>query len=234
MSQNFEKLLKEVYKKWKSRFISRRGRHLEDEDFLALISSGLSSREAARLKNHVLSCEKCAESLAVSIKLNKIQEIVPPDELLESAWDLINKEISGRRLEIFLSVKGKLLDLLNTTGDVLSGREIIPAAIFRGRKDKSLQDVVVIYKDFKNIRVEVKIEAKEKGSFSLQVVLKEKSAQETVKDLRISLIKGELELESYLGITGRVIFEHVVLGRYKVEISNLTEKVAEILLDIKV
>lgn len=234
MSRDFEKLVKGVYKNWKIRFIRPRGKHLEEEDFFALISGALSSKEAARFKNHILSCEKCAESLAVSVKLQKIPEIEPPDKLLESAWDLINKEISGQRLDIFLSVKDKLLELLNTTGDVLAGREIIPAAVFRGRKTKGFQDAVVIYKDFKNIRVEVRIEAQEKGSFSLQVVIKEKKAQEPVKDLRISLIKDNLELESYLGLTGKAVFDHVVFGRYTVEISNLTEKVAEILIDIKV
>ncbi len=234
MSQDLEKLVKEVYKKWKRRFTIKRGNHLDEEDSLALISGGLSLKKAAKFKNHILFCEKCAESFALSIKLLKIQEIEPPDKLLDSTWELINKEISERRLDIFLTVKDKLLKLLNTTGDVLVGQELISAAVFRGKKTKVFQNAVVIYKDFKTIKVEVGIEAKEKGSFSLQVSLKEKTAQKTGKDLRISLIKDNLELESYLSLTGKVVFEHVLFGRYTVEISSLTEKVAEIILDIKV
>jgi hypothetical protein len=41
-------------------------------------------------------------------------------------------------------------------------------------------------------------------------------------------------MESSLSDSGKVIFEHVLLGKYTVEISTLDKKLAGILLDIKV
>ncbi len=234
MNQDFEKLIKSVYEKWKAKLPPAQGMHPDEEDFAAFMANQLPQKEAVRLKNHVLSCGTCSEILAASIKLRAVQEIKPPDKLLKASLDLINKEIASRSLEIFLQVKDKLLEILNTTGDVLVGQELIPAAVLRSRKIRDFQDVITILKDFGNIRVEAKIETKESGNFNLQVVIKEKQTQETIKDLRISLIKGDVELESYLADSGKVVFEQVPLGKYTVEISSLTDKMAEILIDIKV
>ena len=234
MNPKFEKLIKSVYEKWKAKLPPAQGRHPDEEDFAAFVANQLPQRESIRLKNHVLACGTCAEILATSIKLRAMQEIEPPDKLFKASLDLINKEIGRRSLEIFLQAKDKLLEILNTTGDVLVGQELIPDAVLRSRKIRDFQDVITILKDFGNIRVEAKIETKESDNFNLQVVIKEKQTQEIIKDLRISLIKGDVELESYLADSGKVIFEHVLLGKYTVEISSLTDKMAEILIDIKV
>jgi len=233
MSREFEKFIKSVYESWKAKLPCAQGKHPDEEDFAAFAANRLPAQEAIWFKNHILSCGTCAEILAVSLKLNSMQELEPPDKLIEKTMDAINKEIGNKTLEILLQIKNKLLDVLNTSGDVLIGQELIPAAVLRGRK-KNFYDQITILKDFGNIRVEAKIETKESGNFNLQVVIKEKQTQEVIKDLRISLIKGDLELESYLTDSGKVIFEHVLLGQYTVEISSLTDKVAEILIDIKV
>jgi len=234
MSQDFEKLINIVFEKWKAKLPPAQGRHPDEEDFAAFVANLLPPKETARLKNHVLSCSRCSEILAASIKLRVVEEIEPPDKLLKASQGLINKEIAGRCLEIFLQVKDKLLEILNTTGDVLVGQELIPAAVLRSRKIRDFQDEITILKDFGNIRVEAKIETKESGNFNLQVIIKEKQTQETIKDLRISLIKGDVELESYLADSGKVVFEHVLLGKYTVEITSPKDKMAEISIDIKV
>jgi hypothetical protein len=55
-----------------------------------------------------------------------------------------------------------------------------------------------------------------------------------IKDLRVTLIRDDTELESYLSDSGKVVFEHVLLGKYMVEISNIENKLAMIEIDIKV
>jgi uncharacterized protein YjbK len=54
-----------------------------------------------------------------------------------------------------------------------------------------------------------------------------------MKDLRVTLIKDDVELESYITDSGKVTFEHVLLGRYSVEISSVDNKIASVILDIK-
>jgi hypothetical protein len=233
MGLEFEKFIKIVYEKWKVKLPSQ-GEHPDEEDFSAFIQNQLSPQETARIKNHILSCEECAQILAVSLKLQSVPEIEPPEKLLEFCRDRISKEISSRTLEIILEVKEKLFDLLNTSGDVLVGQELVPAAVLRSRKISDFKDEITIFKDFGDIRIEVKIMAKESANFDLLLIIKDKSTQEFKKDLRVTLIKGEVELESYLAESGKVSFEHVLSGKYTIEISSLRDKVASISMDIKV
>ena len=114
------------------------------------------------------------------------------------------------------------------------GREFLPAPILRSRNIKEFKDEVTILKDFKDIRVELKLENKGRQAFDLTVIVKEKETQKTIKDLRVTLLKQDLELESYLNDSGKVIFENILLGRYTVEILKLEAKLAAILIDIKI
>ena len=234
MSKELEKLIKVVYDKWKAKLPSEQGAHPDEEDFLAFVQNQLPPQQTSRIKNHILSCDSCSQILAVSIKLQSVQELEAPEKLLDQSRELINKAISVRVLEIMLQVKEKMLNLINTSGDVRVGQELIPAAVLRSRKISDFKDEVTILKDFGDIRLEAKITAKESNNFDLLVIIRNKQSQEIIKDLRVSLIKGDLELESYLAESGKVVFEHVSLGKYTVEISSPMDNVASILIDIKV
>ncbi len=233
MSQELNNLLRAVYERWKVKFTPEQGRHPEEEDFASFVENKLSAQDTAWIKKHVLTCDSCAEILSASLKLNGLQELEPPEGLLKNSFDSIIREISVPRIEIFLQIKDRVLEVINTTGDVLLGQELVPAAVLRSRKISDFRDKITVLKDFGKIRVEAKIEAKTSGAFELQVVIKEKQHQSFIKDLRVSLIKADLELESYLSDSGKVVFEHVLLGEYVVQISSLTGKVAEILIDLK-
>jgi hypothetical protein len=130
-------------------------------------------------------------------------------------------------------LKDKALEILETTGDVLVGQEFVPHPVLRSRKIKEFKDEVTILKDFKEIRVEVKIENKENRGFDLVIFVKDKLSNRIIKDLRVTLIKDDLELESYLSNYDKVVFEHILAGKYIIEISNIEDKVASILLDVR-
>jgi hypothetical protein len=93
---------------------------------------------------------------------------------------------------------------------------------------------VVILKDFEDIRVEIKIENKSGKYFNLNIQAKSKQSKELIKDLRVTLFKEDIELESYLNDSGSVIFEHVLLGKYKIELAGLEGNLASVLLDVRV
>lgn len=223
-----------VYKKWRPGAGKIQGMHPDEEALVCFLEGRLSKEENERIKAHLLSCDNCAEAVALNLGMETAEIKEVPAELLGRVKDLLDAQNRPSVLEIVLRFKGKLLEILNTTGDILVGQEFIPAPVLRSRSIKDFKDEVTILKDIQGVRVEVKIENKGAGIFNLMVMVKQKQTQKIIKDLRVALLKDDLELESYLTDTGSVTFEHVLLGKYRVEISTLENKLASILLDIKV
>jgi hypothetical protein len=234
MPNQLEKLIKVAYKKWKSGHLkASKSLHPDEEAWACFLEGRCLKEENERIKAHLLSCDSCAEVFTVQLKLKPTSVKDVPKELLERMKNLVIAEDRLSILEILLVLKEKTLEILNTTGDVLVGQEFVPARVLRSRQIKDFKDEVTILKDFKDIRVEVKIENKRGKAFDLTVFVKDKQTHGVIKDLRVTLLKDDLELESYLTTSDKVIFEHVLVGKYTVEISNIESKIASILLDIK-
>ena len=233
MQENLEKLIKIVYKKWKLDQPKATQPHPDEETLAYFIEGRLTPKENERIQTHLIGCERCAEVFTISSKLEVIENQVAPEQLVQEAKRLIKEEDWLSILEIGLRFKEKAIEIMNTTGDILVGQEFVPAPVLRSRKVKDFKDEVTILKDFKDIRVEVKIENKAGEAFDLTVLVKEKETQKIIKDLRVTLLRQDLELESYLNDSGKVIFENVLLGKYTVEISTLESKLASVLLEIK-
>jgi len=233
MQERIDKIIKIVYKKWKADYAHLDGAHPDEELLACFLEGNLLKPELEQVKLHLLSCDNCAQKIAVELSLSEIGDRQVPQELLKKAKELVSAG-NSLVLEIFLKIKDRAWEVLSTTGDILVGQELIPAPLLRSRNIQDFKDEISILKDFDNIRIEVKIENKGNRVFSLIVVAKEKSTQKLIKDLRITLIKEDLELESYSADQGKVIFDNVLLGKYTVEIASLDRKVASILLDIKI
>lgn len=206
-----------------------------DEEALACFCEGrLEKPEEERVKEHLLRCSRCAEAVAIALGPEPLQLKELPERLLERA-----RAVSGESrdlpelFEIILRLKEDMLELLDTTGAILMGQELIPVPVLRSRSIKQFKDEVTILKDFKDLRIEARIVNKSGKEFNVAVSLKENVSQRLVKDLRVTLIREGVELESYLAGSGSVVFEHVALGRYRVDIANIRETVASLLLDIR-
>ncbi len=233
MPDKLERLISAVYKKWKRGHRLTDQMHPDEETWACFFEARLPHEESERLKAHLISCDSCAEVFTAQIKLEPVPVKGLPKELAERAKNLVVSEDKLSIVEIALMLKEKALEILSTTGDVLVGDEFVPAPILRSRQIKEFKDEVTILKDFKDIRVEIKIENKSGRAFDLIVFIKDKQTHRIIKDLRVTLLKDDLELESYLSTTDKVIFEHVSAGKYIVEISNIENKIASILLDIR-
>ena len=229
-----ERLIRAAYKKWKSGLDNPEGEH-PDEEYLACFLQGrLAEEENERIRAHLITCEDCMEALVFNLSMNEADMKEVPEELISQVKELFSRGDKPSFAEIILKVRDKALEIISTTGDILVGQELIPAPVLRSRQIKDFKDEVTILKDFKDIRVEIRIENKGGGVFNLFLTVKQKESQNIIKDLRVMLSKDDLELESYLTDTGRVIFEHVFLGKYVVELSTTQGKLASILLEIKV
>lgn len=222
-----------VYKRWKISQDKPVDPHPDEETLVCFLEDRLSKEENQQVKAHLVKCDQCAESLALNLKIQIKEDAGVPVELVSFVKNMPGEASELFVLEIALKFKEKLLELIHTTGDTLVGQELIPAPLLRSRSIKNFKDEIIIFKDFKNIRVEVKIENKDGRFFDLTVVVRHRQTQKVIKDLRVTLAKDELELESYLSDSGMVVFEHVLLGKYSVEISSLKERLASILIDIK-
>lgn len=234
MENRIEKLIAIAYKRWKADQADKM--HPDEETMVCFLENRLSQEESEGAKLHLAKCQRCSEILVAQIKLGNLKEGPVPEDLLIKAKELVGNEYidTGGILGLVLRFKKDAIELLDTVGDVLVGQELIPAPVLRSRKIKDFKDEVTILKDFKDMRVEIKVENKQAKAFNLIVIARQKGTQRITKDLRISLIKDDAELESYLAESGKVVFEHILIGKYTIEISNLGGKVASILLDIRV
>lgn len=230
-----DKLIKAVYRRWKAGqpVVSE---HPPEEDLACFSEGRLPSREAEAIKSHLVICDTCSRKFALNAKLRLLPErqLEVPAELRENIRDLLAKNLGNPALEIFLRFKEKILELVATTGDVLVGQELVPAPLLRARKIRDFKDEINIFKDFENIRVEIKIEKKNGQNFNLVVLAREKQTQRVLKDVRITLIRDSVELQSCLSDTSGVTFENIVLGKYRIEISDIDKRLASVILDIRV
>lgn len=156
MPEKLEKLIRFVYKKWKLEQPQLQEPHPDEETIVCFLENKLSGQESEHIKTHLTTCDSCAEVVAVQLKLKAIETKEIPEAVLMRVKNLVVTEDKASILGIFLKLKEKALEILNTTGDVLVGQELVPASILRSRKIKDFQDEVTILKDFKDIRVEVK------------------------------------------------------------------------------
>ncbi|MFH0738743.1 MAG: zf-HC2 domain-containing protein [Candidatus Omnitrophota bacterium] len=233
MQDKLGRLIRGGYRHWKAGHLKEQKPHPDEETLVCFLEGKLAAKERDGVMEHLLSCSSCAELLAIQAGLPENQDKDVPGFVLEAAKNLVKaKNISGV-LEILLKLKEEALEIINTTGDVLVGNEFMPAPVLRARKTKGFKDEVVILKDFKEIRIEAKIENKRGQAFNLTVAAKEKKTQKLIPNLRITLLKDGLELESYLAVNSAVVFENIQVGKYMVEVSTIEDKIASILLDIK-
>jgi len=233
MEEKIEELIRRAYRKYKLESASTEGSHPDEEDFALFLQGKLSGQEQSAVKEHILSCSDCSQVAASLLACQEDLKLeTVPQDLISAAKVLV----PGHRenlLEILLKVKASLLELVRTSGDVLIGQEVVPAGLLRSRNIKSFKDEVTILKDFNGLRVEIKIENKNGSRFDLFALVKERQTNRVIKGLRIALLKDNLELESYLTESGKVVFENIGLGKYSIEIANLDAKLAVVILEIR-
>jgi len=233
MSNNFEKIARVIYQEWKANSGGFSGREHPNEEALAcFLEDKLSQADKDLIQAHLLKCEKCTEYLCIQLKIEPHLSRDIPFSLLEKIRKMIGSDIKDNIFEILLKLKDKAWEIIQTDGDVLVGQELIPAPVLRSRHINEFKEEVTILKDLQGIRVLAKIESKSNKVFNLVVNIKDKRGKEINKNLRLTLIKDGVELESYVSDAGSSVFERVLPGDYRVEITQGAHLVA--IIDLKV
>ncbi len=232
MKSDLENLIKQAFKEWKSKNLNLTGSHPDEEDIVSFVEGKLPNSRKEEVKQHIIHCQDCANLLAILLAL-PTEEYEPSPVLVSKVKEALGV-IKIPQTEIFLKVKEKAFELLRASGDILIGQELIPAAVLRSRNLDELKDEVVMLKDFERLRLKIRIENKLKKYFNVNIELTDKLSKSANRDLRISLFKEEVELESYLNDSGSVTFEHIPLGSYKVIVSDLEKVIASVFIEVKV
>ena len=232
MLNSFEKIVQIVYGERKKAALFVGQEHPSEEDLACFLDGQLPDIEQDLIIKHLLSCAVCAECLSTQLKIQPHLSLDVPAALLEKIKKLVNVEASVNLLEIFLQLKEKALEIIQSSGDVLLGQELVPAPVLRSRKINEFKEEVSIVKDFQRVKILAKIQNKSAKSFNLTITVTDKLSKKNEQDLRVTLIKDELELESYLHDSGSSFFENIPPGDYSVEVSRHGQR--EAVIDLKV
>jgi len=233
MQEKIEQIISRVYKNWRRQH-EQTGIDCPDEEVLADFLEGrLAEEEGERLKRHLIRCDDCLE--VVSLVSQKIEEIPLPEELITRVKDIVMQQtkIQPALLEIILALRQTTIDLIKTSGDILFGQEFAPLPVLRSRNIKDFGEEVKIVKDLGSIRTEIEIENKTNYSARITVKLSDVNSGKPSEALRVSLIRNEAEVESYISEAGKAVFDHIVADKYEIEISSPQVIIGRVLLEIK-
>ncbi len=233
MLSHFEKIIRYIYRQKKAIGGVIDNDHPDEEFLVSFLEDKLTQVDNDLIQRHLLKCDVCAEYVSIQLKIEPHLSKDVPVPLLEKIREIVASEVKDNILEIFVRLKEKVLEIIQTSGDVLVGQELVPAPVLRSRQINEFKEEVSILKDFKEIRVSVKIESKSNKVFSLVINVKNKQGKKISRDLRITLIKDEIELESYVLDSESSIFENIAPGDYTVELTQETKVVAVIDLKVK-
>ena len=234
MFDYFEKIIKLIYQERKAIQRVKIQKHPDEEDLACFLEGKLSETDKLQMEKHLVNCDLCADYVGMHFKMGSALVVDIPDKLFEKIRKLVLGKDEGGFFEILLKLKEKAIEIIQTSGDVLVGQELIPAPILRSRQIRDFKEELTILKDFQKVRAEIRLKNNNAKTFNLEVLIKDKESRREVKDLRIILLRGGLELESYASDGAIVIFKDVYPGVYTVEVASPEEKVAIISITVKV
>ena len=232
MFNYFERISRIIYREWKGTGRLFNNEHPTEEALACFLEDKLAPVDSDLMQKHLLKCDICAEYLSIQLKIAPHLSKDVPDPLLERVRKILGSDVKDNVFEIFLRLKEKAWEIIQTSGDVLVGQELIPAPVLRNRQINEFKEEVSILKDLEEVRILAKVESKSSKIFNLTIIIKDKQGEKVSNNLRITLMKDEVELESYISDSGGSIFENISPGNYRVEVTQETRMVA--LIDLKV
>lgn len=240
MNNNIEEIIKQAYKRLKEQKATPVGTCLSDENMVCFIDNVLNKNEKDRFLAHIISCNKCAHSLKAHYAIIKTVEskgmLKAPADLVQEAESLVYGEAGQNALDIVLEFKEKFIQIIRTTGEALQeslGTQPAPAFAVRTPKKEAERKEVRVSKEFNNLLVDVEIERQKPKSANIVVRLTDKTSKKRATGFRISLIKGNRELESSLAEEGKVKFEEIKLNDYKINLIKDNKQIGVINISIR-
>jgi len=224
-----EKWIKEAYRSLKEEKSSPApARGLSEED-MACCASGLFGKgeEERFLEKAVLNTgeeEALKNSFVLSPDAHAGVVKGAPAPLVDKVKRFVSSPVEESVLDAVVEFTGDVARVIKTTGTVLTyaaGRQLAPAAVFRGSGQTPGSKVVEISKTLKSHLVDVKIAKIKKNLANLTVQIKNRKNGALSSGDRVSLLYNNRELRSSLTEKGKVEFENIKFRKYSI---NLIQK----------
>lgn len=208
---------------------------LSDEIMACYAEGRLKGNDLILAEAHLKECGLCAEIVVVQKECVLARErgefTYAPAELYQKLKEKLNIEPAVPLLEIIINFKEKVLEAIRTTGEFLPLSSMQPAHALRGEAE--LKDAVIIREKFGS--TEVTVEMTRQGDEYFRAVLKTINVQTAMpnEDLRVNLLQGETELESYRTLNGRAVFETLKPGDYILQILQKDQVIGNVRMSLK-
>jgi hypothetical protein len=209
-----------------------------DEERLAdYLELRLSDDERAEIEEHLSECERCLEVFFVARNLTWHEDRPTmdsvPSEVTKAALHLVHNRGSISSSIPWQGLKRLIKGLRSRSSGLLS-----PApwgtwrlAPIRGSRRAVPKGLIHLRKTFKGVEVEIEIEKTGKDKTLIRVKLPDDARQ--IKDVRVTLKKGEREISSYLLNRGYAVFEDILFGHYRISFSRSGVMLGEYLFNTK-
>ncbi len=234
MSERIERFIKMAYKDLKSGKFQQD--HPSEEEIACFLEGKLEKEAAGRMKKHLSACDQCAKLVSDDLLFTGLPGNDVPERVLEKVEGMISDRasgLSGSFLDIVLKFVDQGLEIVRTTGEVFSGRELIPADDFREGRSLQFGHDSAITKTLDELFVEIRAESHEYPLFNLVVTIRDNKSRSFVKDVRVTLFKDEREIESRIIEQGKVMFESIGPAVYALEISDSKRVLATVQLEVR-
>ena len=204
---------------------------LSDEIIACLAEGLLRADDLIKAQQHIKECSLCSEILQAQESCIRAKErgefnYVPAGLMRRIQGVLPQPQL----LDIFISFTEKTFEALKTTGELLLAPSMRASPILRGADESS--PIIVVREIFENIQIFAEVT---KNHNSFRVILKTLDAgiQTPIEDIRSTLLLNDLELESYITVNGRAVFESLTENDYAIQITKEDKLIGVIRLHLK-
>jgi hypothetical protein len=197
------------------------GKCLSYMDIAIMLDNVASKGERKRILDHVCTCKECANELFGNYALHEsrsIENVKVPEVWVEKVKDLIISKPKGNLFEIIFEIKRQAIEIIRTTGNILStGMEPAMAGAFRGKHRRRKQKSIKVIKTIGSLSIEVSICYTGRNLCNISLNIKPPSP---VAGAKATLIKDNEEIESLPIHSGKCCFEEVSLSNYTIAIKG--------------
>jgi|GEM_PF-4473732 len=200
------------------------------QEMMAYYAEGLlSPKDHRRVAEKIARDPAAQESIRIQEYLalmHEARQTAVPESVLRQAEDLVPADSGGRVWDVVVHLGRIAIEHLTSDGLAVPG---MPgeALMLRG-SDNGPRQSVVLNKQTSSLEIQMEIFLEDRRGHCVAVDLKKISAQKSPEDLRVTLRRGDVELESHVARQGRAVFENIRQGRYYLEVTDDHQSLARI------
>ena len=195
----------------------------DDEAFARYVDGLLNADEQRDVERHFSDCEPCQ---VVMTSLREVSAHARRDGLLPVPRGLTNRvkrlwRKIGKRdvLEILVEFTARAASALRTTGTIVRGIEARPALALR-RQASEPPRTLIVQQSLDHRLVQVEMTRVDRRRHVIAIHVKTRWPGSSSGNMRATVKRGAMELESHPLRQGRAVFEGLAPGRYLIELEQ--------------